>query len=184
MMKSCRPSLRSTPRPSLLLGAALLLSVACSEAPGVLAPGQALPSAGSDADVTFNPQPDPPKELVSFSIDNPQLIDTPELRPWQGTYDGDGRTAGVLTVEHLLPAVQRGETLHLRQRWSFGDGVLPAAQVDGVLNLSSGRLELSGRNGDGGTVLIQGWLTSSGGGSSLGGYVMFNPQPDPPKEGV
>jgi hypothetical protein len=76
--------------------------------------------------------------------------------------------------------VQRGETLRLRQRWSFEGAALPAVQLDGILNLVTGRLVLNGRTGPGGAVHVHGMVAGSGGGLSIGGDVMFNPQPDPP----
>lgn len=176
-------SARLLRRPAVLLATTLLLAAGCAEAPGMLGPEQPRLSIDAEVAVMFNPQPDPPKEIFRFLIDTPELIDNPNLRPWQGVYiDGDDRE-GVLLVDNLLPAVQRDATLHLKQSWSFGsDGTfLPTVQVDGILNLRSGRLVLNGRDGDGTLVHIQGWLTVNGDGSSSGGAVMFNPQPDPPK---
>jgi hypothetical protein len=156
------------------------VAAACDAAPtGVAnAPLDAALSAG--AGVMFNPQPDPPREIRSFVLQD-VLIDTPELRPWMGTW-GVRDAGGPLSVDHLLPAVQRGQTLRLSQRWTLGgEGMgLPAVQVDGILNLQSGRLVLNGRDGAGKPVHIQGWMTTSGGVNSIAGEVMFNPQPDPP----
>jgi len=164
----------------LLLAGGLLLAAGCSDAPGMVAPDQTLLSAGPDAGVMFNPQPDPPKEIREFVLDD-VLIDTPELRPWMGTW-GVRDAGGPLSVDQLLPAVQQGKTLRLSQRWNFdGAGAgLPAVQLDGILNLQTGRLVLNGRDGAGKPVHVQGWMTSSGGAYSIAGEVMFNPQPDPP----
>ncbi|MBA4156965.1 MAG: hypothetical protein H0X65_05760 [Gemmatimonadetes bacterium] len=176
-------SVHRSRRLPLLLAATLLLAAGCAEAPGMLGPEQPRLSIDAGVGVMFNPQPDPPGKIFRFLIDTPQLIDNPNLRSWEGTFGSRGGTEGVLTVENLLPAVQHGETLRLKQSWNFiSDGTsLPAVQVDGVLNLRSGRLVLNGRDGDGTLVHIQRWLTVNGDGSSIGGAVMFNPQPDPPK---
>jgi hypothetical protein len=110
---------RRAHRLPLLLAGGLFLATGCSDTPRVLGPDQPLLAAGSDAGVMFNPQPDPPREIRAFVLDD-VLIDTPELRPWEGSY-GDGRgDGGILRVDHLLPAVQRGQTLHLSQIWNFG----------------------------------------------------------------
>lgn len=162
---------------SLLLACGFLLAACADSTP--LAPAASDLSPSHDVSVMFNPQPDPPKEILSFLIDTPELFDG---RPWQGVFGERATGGGILNIEQLLPAVQLGETLRLRQRWTFtGDGVaLPAVQLEGLLNLRSGRLVLTGRGADGGLVQVQGWSTAGGG--AIGGELMFNPQPDPPKE--
>jgi hypothetical protein len=157
-----------------------LLFAACVEAPTSPAVGSVVASRAPEIGPMFNPQPDPPMEIREFVLED-VLIDNPNLRPWTGSW-GRRDAGGPLSVELLLPAVQQGQTLRLSQSWEFGgEGVgLPAVQVDGVLNLQSGRLVLNGRDGAGKPVHIQGWMTASGGAYSIAGEVMFNPQPDPP----
>jgi hypothetical protein len=174
--------MRAPRRLPLLLAGSFLLATGCSERPGMLGPDQPLLSAGSGAGVMFNPQPDPPREIRAFVLDD-VLIDTPNLRPWTGLWGGrDPESQFGVVIENLPAPDQSGQTLRLIQRWDFGaEGAgLPAVQVDGVLNLQSGRLVLNGRDGAGKPVHIQGWMTTSGGINSIAGEVMFNPQPDPP----
>jgi hypothetical protein len=176
-------ALATTP---VLLAAAFSLA-ACGDPAGIAPPPEAAPvitAPGADATGTFNPQPEPPRELFRFTIDNPELIDDPNLRPWSGTYvDAAGRETP-LRVDPLLPAVRTGQTLHLSQNWTFGaDGnALPAVRVAGVANLRNGRVVLNGTTADGRVVHVHGWVVRTGGVSVLGGELMFNPQPDPPAE--
>jgi hypothetical protein len=161
-----------------LIGGMLL--AACMESPTSPVPGSTVASRAPEIGPMFNPQPDPPMEIRAFVLDD-VLIDNPNLRPWMGSW-GRRDAGGPLSVELLLPAVQQGQTLRLSQSWEFGgEGVgLPAVQLDGVLNLDSGRIVLNGLDGAGQPVHVQGWMTSSGGAYSIAGEVMFNPQPDPP----
>jgi hypothetical protein len=170
----------------MLLAAAFSLA-ACGDPAGVTQLPKAAPvitASGADATGMFNPQPEPPRELFRFTVDNPELIDDPNLRPWTGAYlDAAGREVP-LRVDHLLPAVRTGQTLHLSQGWTFGtDGdALPAVRVTGVADLHNGRVVLNGTAADGRIVHIQGWAVGTAGGGVLGGELMFNPQPDPPSE--
>ena len=51
----------------------------------------------------------------------------------------------------------------------------------GTINLVTGRLVLNGRTADGDIVHVSGGIADGGsGGISIGGDVMFNPQPEPP----
>jgi hypothetical protein len=170
--------------PCLLVAA---VAAACDSAPTAVAPEMALHS--SEAELQFNPQPDPPmpQDLFRFTIDNPELIDNPNLiddpnlRPWIGRFVDRIGVEGVLTVEHL--SLERtGETLQVRQAWTLAlDGFAPTSVVvQGTYVMDSGRFTLSGRTADGATVQIGAWRHDSGGSSSLGGELMFNPQPDPP----
>jgi hypothetical protein len=166
----------------LLLAGAVLVATGCADSPALLEPDQLQFSSSSDIDALFNPQPDPYR-VLEFMIDTPELIDNPELLDWRGTFGGRDGLAGDLIVS-MLPAVQRGEALHLRQSWQLvpSDGsTLPAIQLDGVLNLSTGDLVLNGVNGDGTRVHVRGFVATTGGTTSIGGHLMFNPQPDPPK---
>jgi hypothetical protein len=62
-MKICSVVIHTLYEPPLLLAGGLLLGAGCSDAPGMVAPDQTLLSAGTDAGVKFNPQPDPPRRV-------------------------------------------------------------------------------------------------------------------------
>jgi hypothetical protein len=183
-MNQPRPARLDSPTPDrsrfgLALVGALWFAAGCSDAPTAPATGASNPAFASEAEIMFNPQPDPYAEIFRFLIDNPNLSGG----DWRGSYLGRGPEAQFGVVIENLPAPERqGEALHLSQRWSFdtADGPLPPVRLDGVLNLRSGRLALNGHRADGGTVHVRGWLSTTGGGSSIAGEVMFNPQPDPP----
>jgi hypothetical protein len=60
--------------------------------------------------------------------------------------------------------------------------------MTGIINLATGRLVLNGEVGsttpdDGQPVHVRGQVVDGGGGISVGGEVMFNPQPEPPRGG-
>jgi hypothetical protein len=155
-----------------------------------------------ELDATFNPQPEPPREIFRFQVDNPDLIDNPDLvgnpedhpnviddpnlRPWQGIlFDASGGEAGRFTAS-FLPAMQRGNTVHLRQQWHFeldaagiADGTL--VELTGVFSIAGGRLVMRGRLPDGSMIHVLGWLTrSSDGQSSLHGDLMVGSPVDSP----
>jgi hypothetical protein len=169
---------RHTLRGTAAALAGLVLAAGCAEAPLAVEPPANLAMSGTELHPMFNPQPDPPMEMIRFSIDDPNL--NPGSHPWRGEIrDATGRVL-TLTISAVLPAVQRGQTLRLSQEWRFQDELLPAVQLTGHLNLASGRLVMNGR-GSGGPVHAQGWLSvGSGGPGSIAGELMFNPQPDPP----
>lgn len=155
--------------------------IGCSD---VTAPAPAA-SMQASVEVMFNPQPDPPMEMLKFAIDNPNLLGDP--RGLTGRLlDALGREGGTLDVIAIQPTRVVGQTMHLNLRWTFiGDGnnlpaVLPAVQVSGILNLASGQLVLNGVADDGRRVHVRG---QTGPGGTLFGELMFNPQPDPPLEG-
>lgn len=181
-MRNVPMSLRTASRGSaafIILGTMGSLA-ACADLPTVPA-GESAP-AFSQSEVMFNPQPDPPHELMTFTIDNPNLI--PDERSWRGTLlDAAGQPVGSILVIPVTPVVQDGQVLRLDQEWHLGgdEGTLATLRVAGQLNLSSGRLVLNGADADGRRVHVQGWMSS--GGASIGGELMFNPQPDPPLEG-
>lgn len=166
------------------LFALLVFVAACdSDSPTLLAPGHAPDSPGVIGE--FNPQPDPPKpqERYRYSIDNPELIDNPDLRPWVGEIVGPHGDALGLTVQTLRPPVDRGGILELDQVWRWMDGdVERAVQVSGVLNLTNGQMVLNGGGPLVRGVHVRGSLIVLDGTTTLGGELMFNPQPDPPAD--
>ncbi len=55
------------------------------------------------------------------------------------------------------------------------------ATLFGIIDLRTGALVLNGATADGGILHVQGdGSVSEGGAISVGGDVMFNPQPEPP----
>jgi hypothetical protein len=169
---------------SLLLPAAAVWLTGCAD---VTAPAASNAAVQASAEAMFNPQPDPPLELLYFVVDNPNLLVDPRGGEAGRLLDDLGRDAGQIMVIAIEPARADGQTLHLRLRWEFiTDGtslpaILPAVQVAGILNLSSGLLVLNGVADDGRRVHVRG--KANGGPGALFGELMFNPQPDPPREG-
>ncbi len=166
-----------------MVGGAFVVTSACVDGSAAIAPDAGYTLARAGGEVMSNPQPVPPRELFRFRIHTPESIDNPNLREWTGRFSAADGREGLLAVANIRPAVQRGQTLHLRQRCilSVGGDRFPAVQVDGTLNLRSGRLTLAGHNAAGARVQIRGQFTAGADGGSIGGDVMFNPQPDPPK---
>jgi hypothetical protein len=141
---------------------------------GVAACDTSAPSFADGPAGAFNPQPDIPYEVLSYSIDIPGEIWWAERMI--GTFDdvADG-SVNVVTSR----ADRRGATLHLSQTWTLQKGeVLRVVDVAGVYNFQTGRLVLYG-----GGAHIRGFYSSTGGTGGFGilvGELMFNPQPDPP----
>ncbi|MFW6083930.1 MAG: hypothetical protein ACODAA_01840 [Gemmatimonadota bacterium] len=100
-------------------------------------------------------------------------------------YDSD------LTVRTTVYEVA-GQVVRLRQVWTFvppepifpPDPIVPVdVEFHGIANLVEGHLVLNGALDGGPQVHVRGNLVSAGGGAfSLGGEVMFNPQPEPPPQ--
>lgn len=151
------------------------IPVGCTEV-SAPAPAAAMQAA---VEVMFNPQPDPPMEMLYFSIDNPNLLIDPrgEIGRLHGV---DGGDIGRIGLVGALPPRIAGQVVHLEQQWEFiTDGTsLPAVKVAGILNMATGVLVLNGVASDGRRVHVRGGMDNSLG--SLLGQVMFNPQPDPP----
>jgi hypothetical protein len=145
--------------------AGLCLTAACSNSSALLEPMVPAFAAGGD-DVRFNPQPDPPLESHRF------LVHVPQRDPgaaWSGVYLAS--PVDSLFVRNLAAPVRRGETLHLRQSWSLPTdtaGVAPV-QMDGILNLRSGRLVLNGRTASGRTVHVLAMPVDSAAGATHAG---------------
>lgn len=129
----------------------------------------------------FNPQPEPPPGIFEFLMEG-QLDGR-----WAGTL---GERRGTVRAEHLMSEM-KGETLHLSQEWTFvpPEPVVPPepifppepVRLMGIVNLATGALVLNGLTDDGVPVHVRGHVMENGGGAfSIGGEVMFNPQPEPP----
>lgn len=162
------------------LALAVLLAACGADGPPT-APGPQTTGGGTMA---FNPQPEPPPLVVELTATG--LIDG----SWTGRlgerligYDSE------LTIRTTLYEVTGG-TVGLRQLWTFvppepivpPEPVLPVVlELQGIANLATGSLVLNGALEDGPPVHVRGMLTSAGGGGlSILGEVMFNPQPEPP----
>jgi hypothetical protein len=131
----------------------------------------------NDVRLFFNPQPDPPSTL-DFRVAGP--IDG----LLYGEYARGGRS-GDLAVE-TTAAVRRGTVLYVTQRWTVHapEPVQPVVlELRGMVDGVSGRMILDGTSAAGHKARVTATVTSSGGGISIGvGELMFNPQPDPPKQ--
>jgi hypothetical protein len=130
-----------------------------------------------DVTVQFNPQPDPPALIFQFTA-------TGEIDgPWSGRLGDPGaEPAGRLRVE-LLASDRQGSTLNVLQRWTLypPDPFLPVTVLmGGIVNLSTGALVLNAPDGDRPVAHVRGQALEGPGGISIGGELMFNPQPDPP----
>lgn len=126
----------------------------------------------------FNPQPEPPPAVFKLSMEGRLEGD------WRGML---GVRGGEATAENLTSEMN-GETLHLSQEWTFvlPEPVFPPEPVRlmGIVNRTTGELVLNGTTEEGVPVHVRGQVTETGGGLfSIGGEVMFNPQPEPPPEG-
>jgi len=156
------------------LALALILVMTLPVSPALA--GAGLVFASQDADVLFNPQPEPPGQIFEFeaagSVDG----------EWVGRFsDAATGVVGALEVE-TLSSTRLGETLYLVQLWTLfpPDPAIPVA-LEGSLNLTSGLLVLNGAEVEGPQAHVQGQVVfGEGGAISVGGELMFNPQPEPP----
>lgn len=110
---------------------------------------------------------------------------------WSGFLgDPAAGPAGDLAVQ-AMRAEKRGATLYLVQSWTLAfppDPIHPpdpvetvTATLHGTINLETGALVMNGKTADGDIVKVRGQVVDGGsGGFSIGGDVMFNPQPEPP----
>lgn len=164
-----------TIRRFLLAMAPAIAAAGCAEGPTTPAGMVALPEADFDVSAEFNPQPEPPGRVFTFTAKG-------ELTGgWSGSFRGDEGGGEVDIV--IINNHQEGTTLHLQQRWEFlpPDPIMPfAAELAGIIELESGLLDLNGTS-QGTPVHILGEVVPVGGGVfDIGGSVMFNPQPEPP----
>jgi hypothetical protein len=165
------------------LGAALIVA-ACDGT--VVAPEESVAEAVDGRRIAppdvaqFNPQPEPPR-WMDVLLDGP--LD--ELR---GGYR-NGDLAGRLSVR-TTSSLRRGDQLLVTQRWTIHSpdwtnlrSASPASTVEltGSIDLATSAVRLTGTTADGAAVTLHGVATMGRGGFSIGGDLMFNPQPDPPK---
>lgn len=159
--------------------------VACSDAAAPTAPGS---HATPGATMNFNPQPEPPPQI--FMLEAAGQVDG----RWTGMFGSrEGGFVASLSVENIS-ADPAGEVIMLAQTWTFfppepivpPDPIVPpepilpvTVELRGTLS-PNGRLVLNGTTDTGIQVHVQGNAMLTGGTASVGGEVMFNPQPEPP----
>jgi hypothetical protein len=139
----------------------------------------------------FNPQPEPPPKVFEFEIVGDPSGD------WTGNFSEfrEGR----IEVE-TLSSMMRGKTIRVVQTWIVvppepifppepivpPDPIVPPEPVQislmGIINLANGKVVLNGLSDElGVNVHVRGHtMTLSSGDISIGGELMFNPQPEPP----
>ncbi|MDX1640677.1 MAG: hypothetical protein R3220_03205 [Balneolaceae bacterium] len=142
-------------------------------------------------EANFNPQPEPPPKVFEFEIVGDPSDD------WTGNFP-DFRE-GRIEVE-TLSSMMRGKTIHVVQSWVLvppepifppepivpPDPIVPPEPVQislmGIINLANGKVVLNGMSDElGVNVHVRGQAMTLGSGDiSIGGEVMFNPQPEPP----
>lgn len=147
---------------------------ACADPP--TAPeSAALDPAGMAVDgsvgVLFNPQPEPPAQVLAFQVSGDLLT----------------RMSGLLGVASLsiraLETHRRGSVFEVRQTWEVHppDPIEPfEIQLAGTINAANGSVELNGSTTDDVRAHVLGTADFSDTGISIGGELMFNPQPEPP----
>lgn len=133
----------------------------------------------------FNPQPEPPPKVLEIEITGNPSGD------WTGHFP-DFRE-GRIQVQ-TMSSMRRGRELHVVQSWMIvppepifpPEPIVPPEPVHislkGILNLASGNVVLNGMSDElGVNVHVRGQLTTlESGDISIGGELMFNPQPEPP----
>lgn len=141
----------------------------------------------SEAD--FNPQPEPPPKVFEFEI-----VGDP-YGNWTGRFPGFRE--GSIQIQ-TMNSIQRGKTIHVVQTWMVvppepifpPEPIVPPEPVHissmGILNLANGKVVLNGMSDElGVNVHVRGESTTlSGGDISIGGELMFNPQPEPPPHSI
>lgn len=143
------------------------------------------------SEAEFNPQPDPPAKVFEFEIVGDPSDD------WAGRFPGFRE--GNIQVQ-TLTSMQRGKTAHVVQTWMIvppepifppepvvpPEPIVPPEPVQislmGMINFANGKVVLNGMSDElGVNVHLRGQLmTLSSGDISIGGELMFNPQPEPP----
>lgn len=103
---------------------------------------------------------------------------------WAGTLGDSARDlARGLSVQTTF-SLNLGATLHLVQSWTLqrpGDAAPITLTLSGFVNRRNGRLVLNGATADRVNVYVRGTIRAGRSGRiSVGGSVMFNPQPEPP----
>lgn len=134
------------------------------------------------AEAFFNPQPEPPPKVYEFEI-----VGDPD-GDWIGRFPGFDRI-GVKV--QTLNSMRRGKTVQVEQTWTFvpPENIFPQDEIEpvnislkGILNLANNTVVLNGMSDElGVNVHVRGQLiTLESGDISIGGELMFNPQPEPP----
>jgi hypothetical protein len=171
----------------LLIGIVLALSLVLTSQIAAASTGLGLAAANAGF-LMFNPQPEPQGQIFAFEVAG--TVDG----EWVGRFtDSVTGAVGTLVVE-TVAMTRQGQTLHLVQRWTLippdpifppdpvhpPDPVVPVT-LEGILNLADGILVLNGTVEEGGPAHVRGQAVfGEGGVVSVGGELMFNPQPEPP----
>lgn len=159
-------------RPLLAAVTTLLLGVggcADSTAPQIEKDG---PPRNASVGVQFNPQPEPPAQILMFQVSG-DLFTRLEGRT------GDDASLSISAIE----TTRRGSVFAVRQSWEVHppDPIEPfEVQLTGIINTANGRVVLNGSTTTGIPAHVRGTADFSGSGVSIGGELMFNPQPEPP----
>jgi hypothetical protein len=152
--------------------AGLCLALAACDDAAPLAPG-----AADVPEPAFGIEPEP-FHVFEFEAAGP--IDG----RWVGTLGDPAAGPGGTLAAQAISTETLGTTVLLVQAWTLipPDPIEPVtATLQGTLNLVTGKLVLNGRTADGDILRVQGQAVDDGsGGLSIGGDVMFNPQPEPP----
>lgn len=131
----------------------------------------------------FNPQPEPPAQI--FRIETMGIPDG----DWEGRFLND-HLKGRVVVE-TLSSVMRDKTLHLVQLWTLHppDPIQPVQfTLKGIVNYESHKIVMNGMAEEEGLMIFSGtnvhlrgeFTATESGALSIGGELMFNPQPEPP----
>ena len=143
----------------------------------IAACSEAAPFEPVTLDPAFGIQPEP---FHVFRFEAAGRIDG----RWAGTLGDPAAGPGGTLAATMISSAQLGATMHLVQEWSLipPDPIAPVTvTLRGTINLVTGRLVLNGRTAHGDIVHVSGGIADGGsGGISIGGDVMFNPQPEPP----
>lgn len=126
----------------------------------------------------FNPQPEPPGHVSSFS-DLVFDLDLEARSQPAGDLD-DGSAVGII----IVGGRPVGQTIHVEMIWEIlpPDPIEPiTVNLTGIINTANGRLELNGETEDGVGAHVAGTaeftiVTDT----RISGELMFNPQPEPP----
>ncbi len=119
----------------------------------------------------FNPQPEPPAQVLVFQVSGDLFTRL------------SGRLGDASLSIRAHETIQRGSVFQVRQNWEVHppDPIQPfEIELTGTINTANGRVVLNGSTTDGVRAHVLGFADLSDGGISMGGELMFNPQPEPP----
>lgn len=136
-------------------------------------------------EANFNPQPEPPPKVYEFEIFGDPDGD------WTGDFS-DFREERIRVI--TLSSIKQGNTIHVVQTWMIvpPEPIFPPEPIvslepvqislNGIINVANGNVVLNGMSEAlGVNVHVRGQaMTLESGNISIGGELMFNPQPEPP----